>query len=213
MAGRRSSAWPLRGAQRRGTPRPHAQAPWTRCLAGARAGEKGKGAPAGSRMAQHSAHRPRTPTGAAKASRQHSGTSRCQLTFSPHWRTSNVTESAARRRTAERRLARRGKGAPAGDQHECAQAETVQRCRQRPHSGCTHSDVAEMTRREGSAAWDGAEAASPARRHGSPGISARVSKAGRAQAARARPYHAGQSEGKVNEKPQRSSKASDHVRN
>ena len=57
-------------------------------------------------LAQHSAHRPRTPTGAAKASRQLSGTSRCQLTFNPHWRTSIVTESAARRRTAEERLTR-----------------------------------------------------------------------------------------------------------
>ena len=128
LADRRSGAWPLRGAQRRGNPRPRAQTPWTRCRAYTRAGRKarelvktagrmkhgqltedwskGKRCTSWEPLAQHSAHRPRTPTGAAKASRQHSGTSRCQLTFNPHWRTSIVTESAARRRTAEERLTR-----------------------------------------------------------------------------------------------------------
>ena len=166
-------------------------------------------------MAQHSAHRPRTPTGAAKASRQHSGTSRCQLTFNPHWRTSIVTEPAARRRTAEERQTRWEKGAPAGSRPS-ASARRLRQCKGAdgsPRSGCTRGDEADMAWRDGSAAWDGAEAATPASRHGSPGDSARVSKAGRAHAARARPYHAGQNEGKVNEKPQRSSKASDHVRN
>ena len=117
-------------------------------------------------MAQHSAHRPRTPTGAAKASRQHSGTSRCQLTFNPHWRTSIVTESAASRRTAEERLTRWEKVHQLGANGP-PRVRTGRQCKgadRSPHSGCTRGDEADETWRDGSAAWDGAEATTPAKR-------------------------------------------------